>query len=127
MKFQPILLIVIFTTIALFGLEGLLRLTLDPDQLYIAEQTQPALRSWRKEVQFWQSHVQQLPDENGFDPTLGWDIERSGDRIRGVAPISLSKPTGASRIVSIGDSFTFGLDAGEAQNFSALLNQREDL
>jgi hypothetical protein len=126
-KFQSLLLTIITIVIALFSLEGLLRLTLDPDQLYNSAQTQPVLRSWRNEVKFWQSHVQRLPDEDGFDPSLGWDIERSGDRIRGVEPISLSKPAGVSRIVSVGDSFTFGIDAGELQNFSALLNQREDL
>lgn len=127
MKFQPLLLTIISTIITLLSLEGLLRLTLEPDQLYSAAQTQPVLLSRSNAVNFWQSHIEVPPDESDFDSTLGWDMERSGDRIRGLDPIDLRKPAGVYRIVSIGDSFTFGVDAGEFQNFSALLNQHEDL
>lgn len=127
MKIHPLGLTVISTVITLLSLEGLLRLTLDPDQLYAAAQTQPVLLSRESAVRFWQSHVDRPPDESDFDPNLGWDMETSGDRIRGAEPIGLSKPDGVNRIVSVGDSFTYGVDAGEFENFSALLDRHEDL
>lgn len=126
-KYQPLLLTIISTVITLLSLEGLLRLVSDPDQLFPAAQTQPVLQSRKNAVNFWQSHVQQPPDERDFDPVLGWDMDSSGDRIRGAGPIELRKPAGINRIVSVGDSFTFGVDVGEFENFSALLNQHEGL
>ena len=63
-------------------------------------------------------------DFPGYDPELGWDIETSGDRIRGSMLISKVPDKAILRILAVGDSFTFGNDVGEHENFSYLLSKQ---
>lgn len=100
-----------------------MRLALSPSQLYSSHHTVPQLNQWRHEVRFWEKY--RLREEgafNGYDSALGWDIDLAGDRVRGS---QLHLPTtDRLRIVAVGDSFTFGLDVEESQNFASELAAR---
>ncbi len=123
MNVKALLLTIASSIVTLIALEGLLRISLDHEQLFSASRTQHEQKSWQNAVQFWQKHQEEPPNETNFDPVLGWDIERHGNRIRGSATIQISAPANVRRVVSVGDSFTFGLDVEEPENFTSILNE----
>ena len=115
--------VIVTTCLALLLLEGALRLALSPSQLYSSHHTVPRLNQWRHEVRFWETYRNREEGAfSNYDSSLGWDIDRTGDRVRGSR---LHLPTTDQlRIVALGDSFTFGLDVDESQNFAAELAAR---
>ena len=118
-------LLIISSILALFVIEGLMRVFLDPGKLYGDYHGVPALYQGKKEVKFWENY-RDREDLNfpGYEPELGWDIETSGDRIRGSMLISKVPDKSILRILAVGDSFTFGNDVGEHENFSYLLSKQ---
>jgi hypothetical protein len=118
---RNLLLLVISTLLAAAGAETLLRLTMDPSDLYSSFPNRPALNQWRNEVQFWERYKDtESPVFGSYDAVLGWDNLSGGDRVRG----TVSPSSKALRIVAIGDSFVWGNDVEEDENFSAVLNTR---
>ena len=65
-------LIIISAGLTLLGMEGLLRLTLDPDRLYSSLETVPEWHAWKNRVEFWHERkTAGLTSFPGFDPLLG--------------------------------------------------------
>jgi lysophospholipase L1-like esterase len=59
------------------------------------------------------------------DPFLGWDSVTNGHRYRGAQYYSEAKDRDTFRIVTIGDSFTYGTDVAAKKTFSHFLEQKE--
>jgi hypothetical protein len=116
-------LVVVSTFLTLVMLEALLRVLLEPSQLYSSFHTVPALNQWKREMRFWdQYHGRDELLSGGHDPLLGWDVDIAQDRIRGSRVVAQTPPGDQLRIVAVGDSFTFGLDVDPDENFAALLD-----
>jgi len=115
----------ILLTLAL--LEGLMRLTMVPADLYDSFPTRPRLNQWHNEVRFWQRYHQAPPaDFSSHDPVLGWDSANGGIRVRTSARPS-AQSSEALMAIALGDSFVFGNDVGADENFSALLDRHPRL
>lgn len=118
---KNLLLLAISTLLTLVAVESLLRLTMDPSDLYSRFPSQPSFNQWRNEVQFWESYAnEESPNFGSWDALLGWDNLSGGDRVRG----SISPSAEATRIVAIGDSFVWGNEVEKDENFSAILNKK---
>ncbi|MGI9326714.1 MAG: SGNH/GDSL hydrolase family protein [Pseudomonadales bacterium] len=115
--------------ISLLCLEGAARWLLDPSQFYSSFHTIPAYNQWRNEVEFWERYGNGRPEAadpnfDTFDDRLGWDAERTGDRIRGSKVVEPGVVAGSFRLLAIGDSFVYGTDVEAEENFCAVLGQR---
>ncbi len=111
-------LIIISSSLTLLGMEGLLRLTLDPDRLYSSLDTVPEWHAWKNRVEFWHERkTAGLTSFPGFDPLLGWDIA-DPDRYRSHHPDIDARRT----VIIIGDSFTYGNDVAADENYPFLLD-----
>jgi hypothetical protein len=58
---------------------------------------------------------------SNFDAHLGWDVDIQGDRIRGGLTYSRDPDPGTLRILTIGDSFTYGVGVADNETFSHFL------
>ena len=111
-------LIIISTGLTLLGMEGLLRLTLDPVRLYSSLETVPEWHAWKNRVEFWHERkTAGLTSFPGFDPLLGWDTA-DPNRYRSHPPDIDATRT----VISIGDSFTYGNDVAADENYPFLLD-----
>lgn len=91
----------------LVSVEATLRWLVPASLLYRGLRHVPTMheRYWR--YRFAELADQRL-DEKLYDPDLGWDYETDGDRIRGSRVYALDKRRGTVRVVTLGDSFTYG-------------------
>ena len=120
-------LLILSSTLALIAIAGVMKVFLEPGKLYSSFHGVPALHQRKSEVDFWEKYKdRELLNSHGYDydPELGWDMETTGDRIRGSKLISKEPDKSILRILAVGDSFTFGIDVGEHENFPYLLNQQ---
>ncbi|MFV2089672.1 MAG: SGNH/GDSL hydrolase family protein [Pseudomonadales bacterium] len=119
---RNLLLVAISTALTLASVEILMRLTLDPSDLYSSFHNRPDLNQWRNEVQFWERyHDAPSADFGSYDPLLGWDNLSGGDRIRGGLE---ELDTTGLRILAVGDSFVWGNEVAADETFSSVLNAR---
>lgn len=112
--------------------EGLLRFFVSQSVLYSTLHTVPELNEWENALQFWEQYSGDTPADAarsfvGYDSVLGWDFERQGDRIKGNEVIADSAAEGVTRFLAIGDSFTYGLDVAEQENFAEILSMLPDV
>lgn len=123
------LILVIFSCfLSLFIFEIYLRIARNPDFFYMKLQKFPELATEGWQRRFIKDYERR--NSKGFlghdlneylhDPYLGWDTP---GRIRGDKTYSLQKPEGAYRIITIGDSFTWGSEVNVDQTFSAYLEK----
>ena len=120
-------LLIISSTLALIAIAGLMQVFLEPGKLYSSFHGVPALHQRKSEVDFWEKYkdIELLNSHDyGYDPELGWDTETTGDRIRGSKLISKVPDKSILRILTVGDSFTFGTDVDEHENFPYLLGKQ---
>jgi hypothetical protein len=124
---KSFVLLIISSTLALIAIAGLMQVFLEPGKLYSSFHGVPALHQRKSEVDFWEKYKdRELLNsyDYGYDPELGWDIETTGDRIRGSKLISKEPDKSILRILAVGDSFTFGMDVGEHENFPYMLGKQ---
>ena len=120
-------LLIISSTLALLAIAGLMQVFIDPGKLYSSFHGVPALHQRKSETDFWETYKDRdalNSHDYGYDPELGWDIETTGDRIRGSKLISKVPDKSILRILAVGDSFTFGMDVGEHENFPYMLGKQ---
>lgn len=118
--------ILTLTTIAAFSLallEITLRVALDRDKLYDGLESYPELSKIKYESRFLKKHVDVNMAIDSYDPLLGWDFDIQGNRVRGDKSYTPYPESQTLRIITIGDSFTFGNDVGENESYSAFLEQ----
>ena len=127
MFLKKVALPVVSTLLTLLALEGLLRFLVEPSSLYSSFHTVPELNQWNNEVEFWEAYRDREVLSLGHDPLLGWDYDITLDRIRGSRVVPLISSGDELRIVAVGDSFTYGLDVQPDENFTALLDARDDV
>ncbi len=111
--------------------ETYLRTTLPLETLFAGLQYNPEIASEGWQRAFVRDYSQiRRPDPGsdllsrwGFqhDPELGWD---SAGHLRSVRAYSVTKPANVLRVLTIGDSFTYGWEVGAEQTYSYYLEQR---
>jgi len=107
--------------LSLAAAELVLQTLVKPSRLYSTLRSVPAANQWKNEVRFWERH-QARKDSlvGGHDPLLGWEQNANRERLRG-SQRSAKEPE-STRIVAIGDSFTYGNEVADNENFAALLD-----
>ena len=116
------ILAIVSTLLMLVAFEGLLRVFMDPSQLYSNVHGVPVLGEWYHEAKFWGRYRDGREFASNHDAQLGWDYDIAHDRVRGKRDIPLAKAADTTRIVAIGDSFTYGIDVEVDENYPALLD-----
>ena len=98
------------------GLEGYLRVTApQKSKLYEGIETVPEIADTYFNHVFLEKHATRDAWNNAnYDPQLGWDYQISASRIRGPRKTG-PKPAGMFRVITLGDSFTWGIEAGEEE------------
>jgi len=100
-----------------------LRMTFDRAKLYSGLQHYPQFSKIKYESIFLDKHADGITENQNHDPLLGWDFDIKGNRARGNKQYTDLPDSGILRIVTIGDSFTFGNDVQDHESFSARLEQ----
>jgi len=118
---RNLLLLLVSVTLGVLAIEGLLRVGMDRSDLYRGLELYPSLYTHNKEYRFYEKHHNHVDGFSTYDADLGWDFDRDGDRIRGNRKIEAKPPESVLRLLSIGDSFTYGTEVGAQENFSARL------
>jgi len=100
------------------GLEGYLRVTASPtSKLYEGIETVPDIADTYFKHVFLEKHATKDAWNNAnYDPHLGWDYQIAASRIRGPRKTG-PKAAGTFRVITLGDSFTWGIEAGEEEHF----------
>lgn len=106
------------------GLEGYLRVTArDTSKLYEGIETVPDIADTYFQYVFLEKHATKDAWNNAnYDPQLGWDYQIAASRIRGPRKTG-PKPAGMFRVITLGDSFTWGIEAGEEEHFPHYLEK----
>lgn len=106
------------------GLEGYLRVTAkDKSKLYEGIETVPDIADTYFKHVFLEKHATKDAWNNAnYDPQLGWDYQIAASRIRGPRKTG-PKPAGVFRVITLGDSFTWGIEAGEDEHFPHFLEK----
>ncbi len=106
------------------GLEGYLRVTAkDKSKLYEGIETVPDIADTYFKHVFLEKHATKDAWNNAnYDPQLGWDYQIAASRIRGPRKTG-PKPAGMFRVITLGDSFTWGIEAGEEEHFPHYLEK----
>jgi lysophospholipase L1-like esterase len=119
-------LIVMLIAVALVagGLEGYLRVTAkDKSKLYDGIETVPDIAdTYFKHVFLEKYATKDAWNNANYDPQLGWDYQIAASRIRGPRKTG-PKPAGMFRVITLGDSFTWGIEAGEEEHFPHFLEK----
>lgn len=129
---KSFILLIFSALLSLVVVEGLLRLFVSPSSLYATIHTAPELNEWKNALQFWERYSPEVASDAvrsfaSYDPVLGWDFEQEGDRIKGDEDFADTVAEGVTRILAIGDSYTYGLDVAEQENFAAILAMIPDV
>ena len=100
------------------GLEAYLRVTaVHKSKLYEGIETVPEISDTYFRYSFLEKHATKDAWNNAnYDPQLGWDYQIAASRIRGPRKTG-PKPAGMFRVITLGDSFTWGIEAGEDEHF----------
>ncbi len=106
------------------GLEGYLRVTApQKSKLYEGIETVPEIADTYFNHVFLEKHATRDAWNNAnYDPQLGWDYQIAASRIRGPRKTG-PKPAGMFRVITLGDSFTWGIEAGEEEHFPHFLEK----
>lgn len=106
------------------GLEGYLRVTAnDTSKLYEGIETVPDIADTYFKYVFLEKHATKDAWNNAnYDAQLGWDYQIAASRIRGPRKTG-PKPAGMFRVITLGDSFTWGIEAGEEEHFPHFLEK----
>jgi lysophospholipase L1-like esterase len=106
------------------GLEAYLRVTASQkSKLYEGIETVPDIADTYFKLVFLEKHATKDAWNNAnYDPQLGWDYQIAASRIRGPRKTG-PKPAGMFRVITLGDSFTWGIEAGEDEHFPHYLEK----
>ena len=106
------------------GLEAYLRMTAtQQSMLYEGIETVPEIADTYFQHVFLEKHATKDAWNNAnYDPQLGWDYQIAASRIRGPRKTG-PKPAGMFRVIALGDSFTWGIEAGEDEHFPHYLEK----
>ena len=106
------------------GLEAYLRVTAThQSKLYEGIETVPEIADTYFQHVFLEKHATKDAWNNAnYDPQLGWDYQIAASRIRGPRKTG-PKPAGMFRVIALGDSFTWGIEAGEDEHFPHYLEK----
>lgn len=104
--------------------------TAEPADLYSGLTFAPDLNSLNRELAFVQRYTAKptaaMASDIRYDPYLGWDANAGDDRIRGNTSYSPTPGNGMRRIITIGDSFTYGAEVGDNETYSSYLEELLD-
>lgn len=134
---RKLLLMIGSLLVALLVAELILRVNAPLHSYYAGHDTAPRLReayyralfpsSYRGALANMQEFVAGQEDKKRFDPQLGWDLDPAHHRQRAPFVEVARAPRGDSgrrtRILCIGDSFTFGADVEPTASFPAQLGE----
>jgi lysophospholipase L1-like esterase len=106
------------------GLEGYLRVTAkQKSKLYEGIETVPEIADTYFQYVFLEKHATKDAWNNAnYDPQLGWDYQIAASRIRGPRKTG-PKPAGMFRVITLGDSFTWGIEVKDEECFPHYLEK----
>jgi hypothetical protein len=104
--------------LVLGGLEGYLRVTAkQKSKLYEGIETVPEIADTYFKYVFLEKYSTKDAWNNAnYDPQLGWDYQIAASRIRGPRKTG-PKPAGMFRVITLGDSFTWGIEVKDEECF----------
>jgi hypothetical protein len=110
--------------LVLGGLEGYLRVTAkQKSKLYEGIETVPEIADTYFQYVFLEKHATKDAWNNAnYDPQLGWDYQIAASRIRGQRKTG-PKPAGMFRVITLGDSFTWGIEVKDEECFPHYLEK----
>jgi lysophospholipase L1-like esterase len=110
--------------LVLGGLEGYLRVTAkQKSKLYEGIETVPEIADTYFQYVFLEKHATKDAWNNAnYDPQLGWDYQIAASRIRGPRKTG-PKPAGMFRVITLGDSFTWGIEVKDEECFPHYLEK----
>jgi len=106
------------------GLEAYLRVTAtQKSRLYEGIETVPEIADTYFQHVFLEKHATKDAWNNAnYDPQLGWDYQIAASRIRGPRKTG-PKPAGMFRVITVGDSFTWGIEVKDDECFPHYLEK----
>jgi hypothetical protein len=106
------------------GLEAYLRVTaVQKSKLYEGIETVPEIADTYFQHVFLEKHATKDAWNNAnYDPQLGWDYQIAASRIRGPRKTG-PKPVGMFRVITVGDSFTWGIEVKDDECFPHYLEK----
>ena len=106
------------------GLEAYLRVTAtQKSKLYEGIETVPEIADTYFQHVFLEKHATKDAWNNAnYDPQLGWDYQIAASRIRGPRKTG-PKPAGMFRVITVGDSFTWGIEVKDDECFPHYLEK----
>jgi lysophospholipase L1-like esterase len=109
---------IIAICLVLGGLEGYLRVTAkQKSKLYEGIETVPEIADTYFQYVFLEKHsTKEAWNNANYDPQLGWDYQIAASRIRGPRNTG-PKPAGMFRVITLGDSFTWGIEVKDEECF----------
>jgi hypothetical protein len=115
---------IIAVCLVLGGLEGYLRVTAKhKSKLYEGIETVPEIADTYFQYVFLEKHSSKDAWNNAnYDPQLGWDYQIAASRIRGPRKTG-PKPAGMFRVITLGDSFTWGIEVKDEECFPHYLEK----
>ncbi len=118
------IIMIIAVCLVLGGLEGYLRVTAEQkSKLYEGIETVPDIADTYFQYVFLEKYSTRDAWNNAnYDPQLGWDYQIAASRIRGPRKTG-PKPAGMFRVITLGDSFTWGIEVKDEECFPHYLER----
>ncbi len=118
------IIMIIAVCLVLGGLEGYLRVTAkQKSKLYEGIETVPDIADTYFQYVFLEKYSTRDAWNNAnYDPQLGWDYQIAASRIRGPRKTG-PKPAGMFRVITLGDSFTWGIEVKDEECFPHYLER----